>query len=272
MKIIFIYCLFTFVYVRHIFSLEIEPWLHAPWNFHSGADLSASIFSSVENGFNPTDYDSNNILTNVYLIVPFTQNMDIGGDVQFQRSSKKSFGLESFSFDFRKQLLNDITGDLVSFTIGSNFRYVCNDRLKDVAVPYHNIFNLEIFCSIGKEFTKEFEWYLKTFAFFDIGQANKGYPWFNGIFSIAQKFHHNSVFTVMLDYYVGFGLNKSIDIGQFNGYANISHKSLDISVSYSYLFDLWGSLSLMYLYRPYARSFPEYLNKIQLSYDLPFSF
>jgi len=253
-------------------ALEISPWFYPPWEFHVGAEVKGNFFPNVNRGFNPIDYSSNNILAGAYVLVPFSDNWEVEAELQFERTSKTPFDFQSVALQVRNQILNDVASDWVSFSVGLNARYVPDKWLVDVAIPYHNLANFELNASLGKEFTSNFRWVYRTFVYFAVGQANRGYPWLRGSIDLCRKVHNKSIFTLFSRGYFGLGNQEGVNVDNFKSYARIKHQSVDVGLEYTYLFDIWGSLTLEYAYRVYARSFPERVNFFKVAYDIPFGF
>ncbi len=249
-----------------------EPWFCPPFQFHAGTDVEVSFFPDVYYGINPVGYSSTNVEWNLYALFPFTETFDAQAEISFMRTTKLNFNFETVVAQVRKQFLNDVEGDFVSLDAGFNYRFVPSIRLTDVATPYHNISNFELFSAIGKEFTKEFKWYLRTFLWAGVGQANRGYPWGKFNFNIRGKVHANYVVGGGVKGYFGAGPQVIVNIDKFNSYASIRHRSVDVYAQFGYISDIWGAIMFRYTNRPYARSYPEQYNAFLISYDYPFSF
>ena len=249
-----------------------EPWFYPPYQVHMGTDFGVSRFSDVNHGFNPIGYSSTNIGWNLYALVPFSSTLDGQGEVNFLGTRKKNFNLETFALQVRKQFLDDVEGDFVSLCWGFSYRYVPRVRLTDVATPYHNVSNFELFASLGKEFSRDFEWFLRTFLWAAAGQANTGYPWGRYNFSVKGKAYANYIIGVGSEGYFGAGGEKTINVNQFHSYAKIKHRSVDVYAQFGYYSSIWGAITFKYACRPYARSFPSDNNAFLLTYDYPFSF
>lgn len=253
-------------------ALEEQPWFYPPFNFHAKGDFDGSFFTNVNNGFNPIDYHSTNMQATVGLLAPISPSYDAEIEAQFESTSARNFGLESAAFQVRRLLLNDIIGDFVSLDTGINIRGVPKSRLRDVAVPYHDLWNFELIASLGKEFAKEDDWSWRTFVTGAVGQANRGYPWLKANFDIRAKAFKDYIFSAFLKSYFGLGPRTLIDVHHFNGYGMYRHQSVDIGATFTILFSVKGSLTLSYAHRFFAKTFPEDYNSFRLTYDLPFSF
>lgn len=272
MNKIYFAIVFLGLQVNQLYCLQTIPWFYEPYEFHAGGSIEGSFFSNVQNGINPIGYHSNNLLLEGYALAPISENWEIEAEVQFERTSKTSFNFLSVALQARTQLLNDIAYDWVSFAVGINARFVPDIWLKDVAIPYHNLFDFEVIGSLGKEFAENFKWKYRTYLYLAVGQANKGYPWFRGGLEFAWKVLCKSILNPFVKGYFGVGNQTLVNVDCFRSYASIRHQSIDIGLAYIYLFDIWGSLTFEYSYRVFARSFPERLNVFKLTYDIPFGF
>lgn len=252
--------------------LEKKPWFYPPYQFQIGTNINPNYFTNVQSGFNPLDYHSNNFDWVLYFLAPFSETFDAQIEVNFKKTTKKNFNFETVVAQIRKQLLDDIKGDWVSLYWGFNYRYVPKVRLGDVATPYHNLSNFEIVGAIGKEFAKDFQWYCRTFLWGAVGQANTGYPWGRFDFCIQGRTYGNYILSAGSKGYFGSGPEKVVNVNQFDSWARIQHQSVDVYGEFAYKSQVWGEFSFRYVYRPYARYFPEHFNAFILSYNYPFSF
>lgn len=253
-------------------ALEEQPWFHPPFNFHGKGAVDASFFTGVNNGYNPIDYHSTNIQVIGGLLAPISPKLDVEIEIELESTSKINFGFESAAIQMRRLILNDIIGDFISFDLGTNIRFVPRNRLTDVAVPYHDLWNIELTAAIGKEFTKDEDWLWRTFVLAAVGQANRGYPWLKANFDIRAKAFKDYIFSAFLRSYFGLGHYTLINVNNFDGYAMFRHQSIDIGATFTVLFTARGSLTLSFTHRFLAKTFPEDYNSFRLTYDLPFSF
>lgn len=262
----------TIITFSSLYALEEQPWFYPPLNFHAKAAFDGAFFTNVNNGYNPYNYDSTIWQGVLGLLAPILPTWDAEIEVELESTSKTNFGFESAAFQVRKQFLNDIVGDLVSLDAAFNVRAVPMQRLRDVAVPYHNLWNFELSSAIGKEFTREDEWLWRTFILAAIGQANRGYPWLRANFDIRAKAFKDYMFSAFLRSYFGLGPHTGVNVNHFDSYASIRHQSIDVGATFSYFFSNKSRLTFAYTHRFYAVSYPEDYNSFRLSYDYPFSF
>jgi hypothetical protein len=253
-------------------ALEEKPWFYSPYNFHFKTLFDVSFFTNVNNGYNPIGYNSTIYEATFGLVAPVSPTVEAEIEAQFEKTSKLYFGFESAALQIRRLIFNDIAMDPVSFDVGFNIRGVPMYRLRDVAVPYHDIWNFEFNASLGKEFTREEDWLWRTFLFAAVGQANRGYPWVKANFDLRAKAFKEYIVAMFVRSYFGLGNKTAININDFYGWGMYRHQSIDAGVSFTFLLGPKGELNLSYQHRFYARTYPEDFNYFLISYDLPFSF
>ncbi len=255
-----------------IFALEVQPWLGEPWEFHLISAYTYSRFTHVQNGHPQLHHPQNDQLLSFALAAACGPKWAFDTELEFVNTPVQRWGYRSFAAQGRYLWSDDVMGDAVSFATGLNIRTVSSKSLEDVSCPYHSYGNFEVTGSLGKEWDRETLWIVRTFGFGAVGMANRGAPWVRLLASIEGNHDNRHRFALFSEGYFGFGHKETVDPDDFHGYANISHRSIDVGARYSYVFDIWGHLSLTYLYRPYAHAFPQNVNFITLSYNLPFSF
>ena len=264
--------MFLTIWNESLQALEEQPWFYPPWQFHVKGIVDVNFFQSVDNGYNPFDYHSTNEQVTLGFLVPFRKG-DFEIELELENTSKYTFGVESAAFQMRRSILDDIVGDWISFDIGGNVRAVPGQRLSDVAVPYHNLWNFEFVTALGREWSKQGEWWLRSFVSAAVGQANRGYPWFKANFDIQGKAFNAYVVEAFFRSYFGIGHYTLINVDTFNnGYGMFKHQNVDVGITFSFLFKVMGKLKFLYAHRFYARTFPTDYNEFQLSWDVPFSF
>jgi hypothetical protein len=112
---------------------------------------------------------------------------------------------------------------------------------------------------------------VRSYGGASLGIANQGRPWLSGFAGVEGQMKHAHRLGLFFEGAAGFGSQKRVPINHFHGYGSIKHRNIDVRAQYTYVFEVWGQLSLAYTRRLYARSFPEHVNFFTLSYMLPFS-
>ncbi|MBS0620945.1 MAG: hypothetical protein JSS61_05760 [Verrucomicrobia bacterium] len=199
-------------------------------------------------------------------------NWDLGGELEFVQTPRQNFGVRSGAIQARYRFLNDISGDdPISLVVGLSLRGVTKHSLQDVSSPYASDFNGEITCSLGREWANKGHWTTRTYGLVAVGMANRSYPWTRGLYAFEKKWrdtHRLSLFTLGS---IGFGPRHHVDVNHFDGWGKFHYQSIDLGATYGYQFSVWGTLSLSYAHRVFARNFPQAVNWIALEYHLPFS-
>lgn len=255
-----------------LFALEVEPWFSQPWECHLISAYTYSRFTHVQNAHPQIRHPFNDQMVSFALGTACGPSWAFDTEIEFVNTPVQRWGYRSFAAQGRYLWCDDIIGDPVSFATGLNIRAVSSHSLEDVSCPYHSYGNFELTGSLGKEWGRESLWVVRTFGFGGIGMANRGAPWMRLLASIEGNYDNRHRLAVFSLGYFGFGHKQTVDPDHFHGYANIAHRSIDLGAKYSYVFNIWGDLSLTYVYRPYAHAFPAHVNFITLSYNLPFSF
>jgi hypothetical protein len=265
-------CVFSYILPVPSYSLRKEPWFGNAHEFEFYTDYIYSHFRKVNHGVHQLHHPWN--VQQLFLGFDVATMGNFQGEVQleFADSPKMRWGLRSSALQLRYLLLDQLMqGDPLNLAVGANLRIAQFRSLKDASSPYHGHVNGELNFSIGREWSNGPYWTLHPFAYLGVGQANKGYPWINPIFAFQQNFQDRHQYQVFLNGYFGFGGHKEVNIDHFRGYAKIQHRSIDIGGGYRYLFDIWGSITVQYAYRLWAKSFPENVNLFLIRYEIPFS-
>ncbi len=192
-------------------------------------------------------------------------------EFELAETPRQPFNWRSAALQLRYQLLDDISGDPLSLTLGTNFRVVPGHSLKDVSCPYAANCNYEVTLSLGKEWSTQGFWTMRTYGFFALGVGNHGLPWTRPIFvwqNNWQNRHRLSFFTVG-DF--GWGGEQRVAVKHFHGWGKFHHQSIDLGLIYGYHCVAYGTFSAAYTYRVFAKNFPERVSFFTLSYNLPFS-
>ena len=253
-------------------AIRSDPWIPPPFELNGGTSYSFSWFPNVDNAEDPSSYHSHVNQLNFNFNGSFTTQLFAEIDLNFNQTRELNFGFESVAPCIKYQLFNDLTGDPVAFLIGTSFRFVSDDNVRDVATPYGGAYNFDFLMSIGKEFDKNGQMEGRVFGLLDLGVATQGMPWLFVDVMGEAVFYDNNWLAVGVDGYYGFGTTTEVNIRKHYGWASIQHNSMDIKLGYAYKFEVWGELAFQYRRRVVAVSYPEDLNFFSLSYNLSFSF
>jgi len=253
------------------FALEEAPWFGNVFEFNFQANYEYNFFNKVESGRPQLHHTYH---TNVFgaaldLTAPDTWNWEV--EVEFANTTNVSTGYRSAAIQVRKLWLDDVACDPVSFATGFVYRDASTHLRKALSTPYHARANFELNAAIGKEWSRCYYWFFRTYVLAAIGQGTKGSPWLRGDLYLWWNVEDRHQFYLYGRSYFGLGGRKDVPVDHFRGWSHIGHQSIDLGISYRYFFQCYGNLRFDYLYRVYARSYPERVNFFQFTYELPFS-
>ncbi len=252
-------------------SLDTKPWFGEVYEFSFEGTYDYSRFRRVEGASRQLTSPINN--QSLFADFGFTSSSSIDLQVEGElgRTTDIGWTFRSAAVQARYRVLDDIAGDPLTLTFGLIFRGAAPHMLTDVSTPYAAELNTEATCSLGKEWSSNEFWAMRTYGFASIGQANSGYPWTREL--LVGQYNLNDIhrFTVFFEGYFGFGNRRRVDVKHFRGWGKYRHQSMDLGLSYGYKIGLYGVITASYAHRVFAHNYPEHVNFFTLSYHLPFS-
>ncbi len=252
-------------------AFQVAPWFGDVWEFYLNAEYILSTYSHVNHGVPDSHYRSWDQIASIDLSLSPAETWLFDVEIQAAQTRAFSYSLRSIALQSSYLCLNDLAYDPVSLALGGSLRYVTHRGWHDVSLPYHAPIQLEGFCSVGKEWTSGPDWLHHLFFWGALGCGNIGMPWLHGILTYEQQRPGLYICGLALDALMGLGANQGVPLHHFPGYGKIYHRSIDIKAHYSIDCGLWGFFDMAYMYRLYAKSFPERVQSIIFSYNLPFS-
>lgn len=252
-------------------TLETKPWLGELYECNFDGTYSFSRFSRVEGASNQLKNPINS--QSFFADFDFTpyDSFDLQIEGELGRTTDIGWTFRSAAVQARYRMLDDIAGDPISLTFGLIFRGAAPHMLTDVSTPYAAELNTEVTCSVGKEWSNQGFWTMRSYGFASLGQGNNGYPWTRQL--LVWQYNLNDIhrFTTFAEVNVGFGNKQHVDVKHFKGWGKLQHQSIDLGLSYGYKIGLYGIITASYAHRVFAHNFPEHVNFFLLSYHLPFS-
>lgn len=271
MKKYFFY-LILLVFPSLAFVIEYQPWFGNVYEFTLLSRYAYSYFSSVDSARPPLDHTFHNHLLYFDLEYPFSSTWSVDADFELTATSEQTFGFRSLALQCRHLFYDDIVGDRVSLALGGNIRYTNSSSLKDISCPYYANCDFEGTLALGKEFCRGDAWRTRVWATGGIGIGNRGSPFFLAILSLEGNVEDTNKWAIFVIGTHGYGRKTVVDINDFYGYGNIREKSIDIGGRLGHKFGVWGTLSIEYARRVYAKCYPKDVNTFAINYLLPFSF
>jgi hypothetical protein len=252
-------------------TLQTKPWFGNQYEFAFESAFTYYRFHRVEGASRQLHSPENTRVFTMDLgMTPYAQ-FDLQFEGEFAKSDHINWALRSAAMQGRVQFLDDISGDPVSLAFGLSIRGAPHHFLRDVGTPYASEFNLELTGSVGKEWSEEGMWTMRTYGFAAVGIANRGYPWTRELFVWQYNWHDAHRLSLFALSDVGFGGKQHVNVKRFNGWAKFQHQSIDLGITYGYKMGVYGTLSASYAYRIFAHNYPQHVNFLTLSYCIPFS-
>jgi hypothetical protein len=251
--------------------LHTKPWLGNVYEFEWDGAFTYSRYHKVQDASVQLKHASNDKLYAWDLGFTASDSMDIQAEVEFADTPRQCFSWRSVALQGRYLWLNDVEGDSCSVITGFNIREVNRRSVRDVSSPYHYYLNFELNTAIGKEWSNDNSWTMRTYGFGALGTANRGSPWLKAMGVWEANVRDTHRFLLDIEGYFGCGDKKHVDVDHFHGWARVHHQSIDLAIGYAYHMQIWGTWGLRYAHRIFAKSFPEHVNFITLFYRLPFS-
>jgi len=268
-KILLLICIF---FIGTSFALERAPWFGDVFEFHFLSKYTYYYFTKVDAAIVQPDSSSNNHLVHFNMSFSPSLQWSIDSDLEFIQTPRQNFGFRSVAFQTRYLFKDDILGDPLSIALGGNFRIVSSDSLKDVSTLYHADADFEMNLAFGKEFSRMDFWRFRFWFYGAVGVANKGSPWLRGNFALEGNLNEARKWSLFVDAMHGYGKREFVDVFNFDGYAKIRERNIDLGFRYGYRLSVWGTLSFEYKRRVLAKRCPENVNFFSVSYLVPFSF
>ncbi|MBS0625012.1 MAG: hypothetical protein JSS32_03070 [Verrucomicrobia bacterium] len=253
------------------FSIEVQPWFGDVYEFHFLGRYAYSFFDRIQNGFPQLTSQFNSHVAYLGLDFSPSPEWSIDYDLQLAATTQESFNFRSTAIQGRYLWFDDIVGDPISLATGFNTRFTNSASLHDVSCPYHSNADFEVNFSLGKEFDASESWRFRAWGFGAVGHGIRGSPWVRAIVSLESNIDDEHKFALYAEGINGYGRHTRVNIDHFNGYAKMRNKSIDIGFRYGYRIGVWGTLRAEYIRRVLAKSCPQVVNTVMISYLLPFS-
>jgi len=250
------------LYMCRATATEYQPWLGNLYEFELRSSLIYQGYHRLSSGSHLKAYSSNDVFLNVSLCNS-RPDPAIGLEIEAReaRTRKQGGDIDQLKITGRYVWQDDVAGDPLSLTTGLSYIQAFHNSLKDVSSFHHGFYNTELFVSIGKEKPDETLWSTRWWSLFAVGIAERGSPWIRFHLNYEKRWWENHEMKVFLHSLWGLG-ERHLRLLHFDGYGAIQHQSIDVGLRYSYLLEFYGSASLEYSYRIYARNFPVYTHHV----------
>lgn len=242
-----------------LFAAELMPWFPPVWEFQGAVDYLYNYEDRIQTPLGSFNLPNpvNNAIFGLNLTVWPQWNTEIELLLGSNPASDVNFSYKAVRATGRYQWLNDVGGDPFALTSGITLFTTPTRFLTATSTWFHGNFNAEFHTAIGKEFTRNYEWCSRLWAYGGIGIANKGNPWWHAY--AAWDIRPWSCFTLsaLTELIYGTGNNNIDPTLPFSGYADLNHQFVNIGFSAAWNTLCWGNLAFNGWYNVHARNFPE---------------
>ncbi len=235
-------------------AIDYSPWSEEPFLLNASASSLYQKYAKVSSGDQAKKKRAQDVFLtaslNGYLPKLSLQLQAIQAFTKMQKGA-----VDHFAATLKYHYLDDIAGDFISLTFGGSFLQPFRWSLKDISSFHHGLVEGECFLAIGKEKSYLEDWEQRWSLVTSIGLAEQGSAWVRLNCDYAFRFLKKQTGKIFFHSLMGLG-DKNLNLCHFKGYGAIAHRSIDIGMQYSYLFENLSKLHLKYAYRVYAKNFP----------------
>lgn len=251
-------------------ATELMPWFDTNLQIEARTSYTFQTYPSLAGNRHCRHYSSDDSFLTASLYLSALEMLNLELELTAAETHKHDFGFDNFRLTARYLWLDDIIGDPVSLITGLTVTQAVHRSLHDPSSFHHGKIEAELHASLGRELTCHDTWILRWWGALGIGQADVGWPWIRGNFTTEVRVADGQWARGFIHTLWGLGHKSIHSPHSFHGYGPIRHQSIDLGAGYDYRFDIWGTLSLEYAFRVYARNFPKHANRITISYLYPF--
>jgi len=200
----------------------------------------------------------NNSLSGAY------QDLAVELEITAANTQRQPGRIDQLKITGRKVLTDDVIGDPLTSTIGISLTQCFRPSLRDISSFHHGYNEGELFLAVGKELTFSETWESRLWGVAGLGVAiDRGSPWIHLEGAYEKRWREKHECRIGLHSLYGLGRHR-LKWHDFHGYGPVSHRSLDLRLRYTYLIDFFGSASIEFSQRLYARHFPGYACSVTL--------
>jgi hypothetical protein len=253
-------------------ALEVQPWIGSLYELQFLASYAYSRFNHVQGGRPQLTSPFNENVLYFDLDCTVAPDWAIDTDIQFADTTQMDFNFRSWALQGRYLWLDDFIGDPITLSTGGSVRVTPSYALHDVSCYSHANADFEVNFALGKEFEPSHNCLLRLWCYGAVGQANRGSPWVRAITAIETFLYDQHKLGFFAEGDAGFGGHHHVPVDDFDGYAKIRYRAIDLSVRYGYRLGSYGTIRAEYMRRVLAKAYPQNVNSFIVSYLVPFSF
>lgn len=249
----------------------MNPWFSPLWEFESEMGYRYTEGKRVESPTGDFNVASVNHSVHMDLGLTFWPYWNGFVELRLTRTTQIPFAYEAALATLRYQWLDDIQGDLFALATGVTFSFPSSRYLHSFYFPYHGEVNGQLFATLGKEWARGCDWWMRGWILGGWGIANRGQSWLHSLATLEFRAHPFE-WGFLAEGVMGMGPHNLTPTSHFKGYASVAHRSLDfggfIRTELGYL----GKCLIRGWYNVYAHNFVLHSWNLEASLEIPFSF
>lgn len=266
--LLFIFSFFPFMCA----ATDLKPWFGREYEFEIRTTLLYQNYDSLAIPHHSSEiHTANDVFLTLSVAYPFRRYCG-EFEATAAHTHHQHYRWDNFRVTGRYQWMDETDGCPFSLVTGITITEPYSRALHDISSFHHGHIEVEAHLSFGKKYGYPcsqlylFRWW----NVIGIGKAEEDDPWYRE--EVACEFAYDTIhqFRGFIHALWGAG-GKHLRPHDFRGYGDIKHRSIDLGVRYSYTLDCWGTLSLQYARRVYARNFPADANLVTFEYYFPFN-
>lgn len=242
-------------------ATQYQPWFGNPYEFEVRGSLLNQNYSRLSSNSRSIKYSTGDFFLNGSLSNALP-TLGVELEAMGAWTKKQRGDLDQLKLTGKYLWSDDVAGDLVSLATGISYIQAFQHSVHDVSSFHHGSSEAEIFITLGKEKAVRDFWASRWWGMLGIGTSfSRGSPWIRFHAAYEKSWGETHLLLLFADTLWGLG-NKRLVLPHFHGYRRIGHQSIDLGLRYTYLIDFFGSVSLQYSYRIWARNFPEQTHRV----------
>lgn len=252
----------------HLNATDWKPWYPRSLQLLGQLDYTFQTFNSVATKGHKRSYRScDHFITNnvMGILEPYSIELE----TQLADTRKRHLDWDHISLTGRYLLLDDDIGDPISLSTGLTFSRAWREAVNDIGSFHHGRNEAIFHVAIGKQEIVGAGWISRKWAVLGIGTADRWTPWLIANAAYEWNFWYPHRWGIYLNSLWGMG-KRRLNIEDFGGYGPIAHRSVDLSIRYTFECDYMGCFYLDYSYRIYAHNFPNHASRVSINYIYPF--
>lgn len=192
-------------------------------------------------------------------------------ELDLAKTQEKAYGFEALKTGVRYNVLDDLTGDLVSLTPGVSFSLSTPSRIKDLSSTERAVFEGNAFLSCGREFGYTDDGLYRAWAMALVGAGSSGSPWASGEVHLEKEISEKHTFDLFFTAEKGFSSHKLHHVHDFQSYSRLGYRFEEVGLKYTLKEIALGSFYIQGTKRLGARYCPKASWSIELGFMIPFS-